>query len=128
VPEITGEMLSALSSEMMRLKAQHYGKGPEEAKTYVNGDFLFVIMRGGMTQVEQTLVEAGDSELVRSVRLRFQQQMAQTFRAAIERIVKRKVIGYESQVLFEPDYAIEIVLLSDDPVENDLVVGSADDG
>ncbi len=112
--ELTGEALSAISSELMSLKAQHYGKGPQEAKAYVNGNFLFVIMKGGMTPVERTLVDAGDADLIRRVRLRFQEQMSQTVRDAVERLTGRSVVAYESQVIFNPDYAIEIFLLEDD--------------
>lgn len=44
---ITGQILAAVSSEIVRLKAQHYGKGAVEAKTYLNDDFLFVVTKGG---------------------------------------------------------------------------------
>lgn len=115
---VSGEILSAISNEMVRLKAQHYGKGPVEAKSYLNDDFLFVVMKGGMTPVEQTLIEGGDAVLVRRVRLRFQEQMSTAFKDAVERLVGRKVLAYQSQVLFDPDYAIEIFLLSDDPHVN----------
>jgi uncharacterized protein YbcI len=115
---VTGEMLSAISSELVRLKAHHYGKGPISAKTYNNDDFLFCVMRGGLTTVEQTLVAAGDEDLVRQVRLRFQEQMAIAFRDAVEKIVGRHVIGYQSQIMFKPDYVVEMFVLEDD--EEDL--------
>ncbi len=113
--EITGEILAAISKEIVSLKARHYGKGPVEAKTYVADDFLFCVLKGGVTAVEQTLISAGDGDLVRQVRLRFQDQMRSTFVDAVEKRVGRKVIGYESQIIFDPDYTIEIFLLSDDP-------------
>ncbi len=112
---IDGETLAAISNELVRLKAQHYGKGPEEAKSYLNDDFLFVVMRGGMTRVEETLIGAGDENLVREVRLRFQQQMRVAFQETVESLTGRKVLAYESQVLFEPNYAVEIFVLEPEP-------------
>ncbi|HVM07766.1 MAG TPA: Na-translocating system protein MpsC family protein [Acidimicrobiales bacterium] len=114
---ITGEMLAAISTEIARLKAHHYGKGPLESKSYMNDDFLFCVMKGGLTRVEETLVAAGDEDLVRRVRLRFQEQMDIAFRDAIEKITGRTVIGYQSQLMLKPDYAIEMFLLGE---ENDL--------
>jgi uncharacterized protein YbcI len=112
-PPVTGEMLAAISREIVRLKAQHYGKGPESAKSYVNDDFIFCVMKGGLTPVEQTLVGAGDEDLVRQVRLRFQEQMTAVFRDAVERIVHRRVINHHSQVLVRPDYTIEMFVLGE---------------
>lgn len=116
---ISGEMLAAVSRELVRLKAQHYGKGPESAKSYLNDDFIFCAMRGGLTAVEQTLIGAGDEALVRQVRLRFQEQMTAVFRDAVERIVHRRVVNHHSQVLVNPDYTIEMFILGD-PMDDGL--------
>ena len=110
---ITGEQLAALSNEFARLKAQHYGKGPESVKSYVNDDMVFTVMRGVLTTVEQTLVSSGDEELVRTVRLRFQEAMQTAFTDATERTLGRKVIGYQSQIIVDPDMVIEIIVLGD---------------
>ena len=112
-PPITGGQLAAVSNELVRLKAHHYGKGPVGAKTYLNDNFLFCVMRGGFTTVEQTLIAGGDEALVRAVRLRFQDQMTVVFRDAVEKITGRRVVGYQSQMLVQPDYVVEIFLLED---------------
>lgn len=110
---ITNEQLSRISSELVRLKAQHYGKGPTETKTYQNDSWLFCVMRGGFTKVEETLIGAGDEALVRQVRLRFQDQMSIIFRDTVEKVTGRNVVNYQSQVLVNPDYSVEIFLLED---------------
>lgn len=109
--ELTGEVLASVSREMVRLKAQHYGKGPTEAKTYVCDDFLFCVLKGGLTRVEETLISTGDADLVREVRLRFQAQMDNAFTGAVARLTGREVVGYQSQVVFDPDYIFEIFVL-----------------
>lgn len=123
---ISGETLAAISNEMVRLKAQHYGKGAVESKTYLNDDFLFVVMKGGMTKVEETLVASGDERLVREVRLRFQEQMRVAFVDAIERLTGRKVVQYQSQVVFNPDYTFEIFLL--ERAEGDVAAPAVEGG
>lgn len=116
--EISGEMLAAISAELVRLKAHHYGKGPVEAKSYVNDNFLFCVMKGGLTRVEETLLASGDEALVRQVRLRFQEQMHTVFRDAVEKVTGRVVVTYQSQLLINPDYLVEIFVLGD---EEDLI-------
>jgi uncharacterized protein YbcI len=116
--EITGQVLALVSNEMVRLKAEHYGKGPTEAKAYLNDDFLFVVLKGGLTRVEETLVRTGDAGLVRTMRLRFQEQMRAEFEGAVERLTGRRVLTFASQILFDPDYVVEIFRLQS-PAEGD---------
>lgn len=115
---ITKEMLAAISAELVRLKAHHYGKGPVEAKSYINDNFLFCVMKGGLTRVEETLISSGDEDLVRQVRLRFQEQMHTVFRDAVEKVTGRVVVAYNSQLLVNPDHIVEIFVLGD---EEDLI-------
>lgn len=102
---------SRISSAMVGMKKEFYGKGPERAKTFINDEYIFVVMDGGLTRNEQTLLAAGQHDLVRSYRLRFQETMTATTVGAIEEIVGRKVLTYHSQILFDPDRAIEIFVL-----------------
>jgi len=110
---IPGDQLAAITREMVRIKSAHYGKGATEAKTYQCDNFLFSVLKGGMTTVEQNLLKHGEARLVRQVRLRFQESNGENFRAAVERITGRYVLAYESQVLFAPDYTVEIFVLGD---------------
>jgi uncharacterized protein YbcI len=112
--EVTREDLAAVANEIVRLKAQYYGKGPTEAKAYQNDEVLVVSLKGGLTTVERTLLEADEGALVRQVRLRFQETMEQNFVDAVQRLTRRKVRTYMSQVVFDPDYCFEFFVLSDE--------------
>jgi tetratricopeptide (TPR) repeat protein len=69
---------------MVGVMKELYGKGPERAKAYFNDDYVFVVMEGGLTKNEETLLAAGQEELVRTYRLRFQEAVASTAKAAVE--------------------------------------------
>jgi uncharacterized protein YbcI len=114
--EISREVLAAVANDLVRLKAQYYGKGPTEAKAYLNDDTLVVVLRGGLTTVERTLLDAGDEDLVRQVRLRFQQVMEQNFIDAVHKATKQKVLTYMSQIVFDPDLCFEFFVLSDEKI------------
>ena len=114
VSEISRESLAAVANEVVRLKAQYYGKGPTEAKAFLNDETLVVVLKGGLTTVERTLLDAGDEDLVRRVRLRFQEVMEQSFIDAVQRLAGLKVLTYMSQIVFDPDYCFEFFVLSDE--------------
>jgi uncharacterized protein YbcI len=114
--EISRESLAAVANEIVRLKAQYYGKGPTEAKAYLNDETLVVALKGGLTTVERTLLEAGDDGLVRQVRLRFQEVMEQNFIDAVQRLTGQRVLTYMSQIVFDPDYCFEFFVLSGEKI------------
>ena len=107
---------AAISNAMVGLKKDFYGKGPTKAKTFLNDNYVFCVMEGGLTRNEQTLVERGHEDLVRNYRLRFQEVMEGPTIEAIQRITGRSVIGYHSQIVFRPERAFEIFVL-DRPME-----------
>lgn len=107
--EETGTSLrAAISREMVKALKTYYGKGPTKAKSYLFDDLLFVVMRGGETQGEKTLLEAEHSDEVRTFRQRFQNVMGDRLIGTIEQLTERKVLTYQSQVLFDPFVVIEM--------------------
>jgi uncharacterized protein YbcI len=112
----TGQTVrSEISNAMVGIKKEFYGKGPTKAKTFLNDNYVFCVLEGGLTRNEETLVGRGHEDLVRNYRLRFQEAMEDTTTAAVERITGRKVIGYHSQIVFDPERAFEIFVLDQPP-------------
>jgi uncharacterized protein YbcI len=107
-----GSLRSALANSMVGLKKQFYGRGPEAAKAYIEDDYIFVVLEGGLTRNEETLLAAGRADLVRQYRLAFQEAVEETATGAVEELTGRKVIGYHSQIVFEPARAFEIFVLA----------------
>lgn len=112
-----GGMLAEISNAMVGLMKQFYGKGPTAVKTYLNDDYVFCVMQGGLTRNEQTLFDRGEAELVRAYRLRFEEAMAGPIKESIERVTGRRVLAYHSQIVFEPEHAVEFFVLDNPPVE-----------
>jgi uncharacterized protein YbcI len=110
-----------ISNAMVGLKKSFYGRGPTRAKTYINDNYILCVLEGGLTKNEETLIAAGEARLVRQYRLRFQEVMADATTEAVERITGRKVLGYHSQIVFEPEHGFEIFVLDQPP---DLAKGS----
>ena len=104
-----------ISNAMVGLKKQFYGKGPVKSKTYINDNYVFCILEGGLTQNELTLLQAGEEDLVRRYRLRFQEVMREVTMKAVEEITGRRVNAYHSQITFDPEYGFEIFVLDGPP-------------
>jgi uncharacterized protein YbcI len=111
VPETSGTMRAAIANAMVGLKAKWYGKGPERARTYLADDHVFVVMEGGLTRAEETLVTAGKAEAVRQYRLLFQETMRETVMTTMAELTGRVVLDYHSQIVFDPACALEWFVL-----------------
>src|SRR4051794_361413 len=85
------DLLSRLSTEMVRAQKKFFGKGPTSAKSYLLDDFLLVVMRGGRTVAEQTMLDFGQHDLVRSFRQQFENEMATRLVGLVEETTGRKV-------------------------------------
>jgi uncharacterized protein YbcI len=107
-----GGQRAAIANAIVAMFKEFYGKGPTAAKTYFNDDWVFVVLEGGLTRNEETLLEAGEERLVRQFRLRFQEAMTATICGAVEEIVGRRVLTYHSQVMFDPPRTVEMFLLA----------------
>ena len=67
----------------MRLTNELYGRGAARTRTFVTDEHVFCAMEGVLTAVERTLVEAGETELVRELRTRFMQMVRPVFAAEV---------------------------------------------
>lgn len=106
--ESGNSLRAAISREMVKAMKTYYGKGPTKAKSYLFDDLLFVVMRGGETHAEKTLLEAGHSDEVRTFRQRFENIMGERLIGTVEQLTERKVLTYQSQVMFDPFVVTEI--------------------
>jgi uncharacterized protein YbcI len=103
-----GRLLAAISTRIVALLREHYGRGPMKAKTYAIDDIIVVVMRGsGFTPLEQTIMNSGEPNRVVAMREDFQRVMAQRYQEAIEELTGRKVVAFLSQAHVEPDITIE---------------------
>src|SRR2546423_7062296 len=112
-----GHLLTAISTSIVGILRDHYGRGPVKAKTYVLDDIIIVVMRGsGFTALEQTIMDSGQPDRVIALREDFQRVMGARYRQTIEQLTGRKVLAFLSQAHVEPDITMEIFFV-DGPLE-----------
>jgi len=116
-PLAGGQLLAAISTSIVGILREHYGRGPMKAKTYALDDIIVVVMRGsGFTALEQTIMDSGEPERIVELREDFQRMMASRYRYTIEALTGRKVVAFLSQAHVEPDITMEIFFI-DGPLE-----------
>ncbi len=114
-------LLARISNEMVRAQKEFFGKGPTEAKSYLLDDLLFIVMRGGMTTAEKTMLQFGQHDQVRQFRQLFENEMTERLTGMIEELTGRKVLTYQSQVMFDPDIVVEMFVFDSDACKEDRV-------
>ena len=117
--------LANISRRIVQLHKEFYGKGPTKAKTYYHDDLVVVLMRGGFTRVEETLLQSGRGDAVKQQRAEFQQAMREPFTKVIEEETGRKVVAFMSTSHQHPDMLGELFVLeaaevlTDDPADEE---------
>jgi uncharacterized protein YbcI len=110
-PDGAGDPRLAIANEITRLHRLHYGRGAASARTIMGRDHVVVFLEDIYTTVERTLIDAGQFDTVRQTRHSFQQAMRESFSEAVERILRRKVAAFMSEVHEDPPIAAEIFVL-----------------
>jgi uncharacterized protein YbcI len=111
-PLTGGHLLAAISTSIVGILRDHYGRGPMKAKTYALDDIIIVVMRGsGFTALEQTIMDSGDPDRVIEMREDFQRVMATRYRETIRELTGRNVVAFLSQAHVEPDITMEVFFM-----------------
>src|SRR4051794_23188458 len=102
-----------LAAELLRLLEESYGTAAGEVKVIFAEDALIVFFDDlELQRSEEFLIEQGHAETVISTRTMYQQAIEGTFRAAVERIIGRRVTSFASITKLDPNYAVELFRLA----------------
>lgn len=103
--------MGAISRRVVQLFKEYYGRGPTKAKTYYADDVLTVLMSGGFSKAEETLLEGGRGDSVVQQRTDFHEVMKARFSAVVEEELDRKVVALLFANQQNPDLLVQTYLL-----------------
>jgi uncharacterized protein YbcI len=105
-------VLPRVTSAMVRIYKEQFGRGPENARSYYAGpDAIICILADSLTPVERSMRDMGEHQRLRDIRMMFQYAAEDKFRAAVEEATERHVTSFMSAVDVEHDLASEIFIL-----------------
>jgi uncharacterized protein YbcI len=109
-----GKLRVALGNALTQVLVDYTGRGPERARTTIEGDLVVCVFYNVLNRAERMLAESGQGNLVREVRHSFQHAMRTDLVAAVTRLTGREVIAFLSDNHLEPDIAVETFILATD--------------
>jgi len=110
--ERTGLMMVELSNAMVRLYKELFGRGPTKTKTNFAGpDLIVSTLEHSLTRIERLMVDAGEYERLRDLRMHFQHLNEEQFVGTVEQITGRKVRAFVSGIDTKRDVSAELFYL-----------------
>ena len=110
--ERRGLMMVELSNAMVRLYKELFGRGPTKARTdYAGPDLIVSTLERSLTRIERHMVDAGEHERLRDLRMHFQYLNESQFVKTVEQITGRTVRAFVSGVDTKRDMAAELFYL-----------------
>jgi uncharacterized protein YbcI len=100
-----------ISEGAVGLFRRFFGRGPTQARTYVQGDLVTVELRNTLTEAENRLIAMGVADDVLALRRRAQQAIRNELTALVEEQLGRKVVAFLSDQSLDPDIAVEVFVL-----------------
>jgi uncharacterized protein YbcI len=106
--------LQAISNAMAQIYKTQFGRGPTKVKTYFAGpDAVVCVLEDTQTPAERRLVELGEYQRLRDVRLFFQYATEDELKRPIEEATGRRVRAFISGIDTQADASAEIFLLEE---------------
>jgi uncharacterized protein YbcI len=118
----------AIARGMVSLFKEYVGRGPTDARAFINEGLVVVLLRDTLTTAERTLAQSEEDEhLVLQLRRGFQGAMRDDAISLVERETGCKVKAFMSDNSLDPDYAVEVFVLGE-RTENDVDATGDGDG
>jgi uncharacterized protein YbcI len=111
--ERDGNVLMAISNEIVGLFKNQFGRGPTAARaSWAGPDIITVVLEETLTPAERNLVRMGEHERLREMRSFFQYASVREFCEPVERLTGRTVRAFISGIDTEADgLAVEMFVL-----------------
>src|SRR3954447_25057495 len=104
-----------LANAFTRLYKELFGRGPTKVRAAFAGpDTVVVTLENTMTQAERNMVQLGDHQRLRDVRMFFQHSSEEELKRPVEEILGRRVRAFISGIDAEKDVAVEVYVLEPD--------------
>jgi uncharacterized protein YbcI len=111
-----GLELQEITNAMVRLYKELFGRGPTKARTnYAGSDTLVATIENSLTPAEQNMLELGEHQRVREIRMFFQHASDAEFKGTVEEITGRKVRAFVSGMDTDKDVSSEVFYLEPVP-------------
>lgn len=112
-PALGHEVLAQVAREMTQIYKHQFGRGPQSVRVHWAGsDTLVCVLENTLTPAEAKLVELGDHQAVREMRVALQHATIGEFCDSVQRATGRKVRAFHSSTDTHADgQSVELFVL-----------------
>jgi uncharacterized protein YbcI len=108
----SGEMLAEISNIVVATYADHLGRGPTKARSFLNDGVVTCLLEDTLTKTERKLIAAGKEAAVLEVRQSIQEMMREPLNAAMEAQTGREVKAAIAGTELDPDISTQVFVLA----------------
>jgi uncharacterized protein YbcI len=103
------DLLPEISRTMVKIYKEQFGRGPVKSRSdWAGDDILVCTLEDTLTPAEKKMVEMGEHQRLRDVRMFFQYATIKDFIGPVERITGRTVRSFVSGMDTHADLATEV--------------------
>jgi uncharacterized protein YbcI len=112
-----GSALAAVSSAMVSLHKEQFGRGPTHARSHFAGrDVVVSALENALLPAERAMVQMGEDQRIRESRTFLQAATADLFIEAVEKLLDRKVRAFSSAI--DPAAGVVFEIFAFEPEED----------
>ena len=109
--EPQGELLASISTMVVSVYADHLGRGPTKARTFITEGVITCLLEDTLTRAERKLVESGRASPVLEVRSTIQETMRDELAGGVEELSGQQVRAIIAGTEVDPDISTQIFVL-----------------
>src|SRR5690242_21919465 len=87
-PAESGNLLLDLANAFVAIHKERFGRGPDKSRAHVVRDVVVVLLEGGFSRAEQTLMERGSEDAVNQGRAAMQATIEDPAVGVVERLTE----------------------------------------
>src|SRR5262245_22945221 len=109
--EPQGELLASISNMVVAVYADHLGRGPTKARTYISEGVITCVLEDTLTRAERKLVESGRITPVLDIRSTLQETMRGELAGRVEELSGQHVRAIIAGTELDADISTQIFVL-----------------
>jgi uncharacterized protein YbcI len=109
--EPQGELLASISNMTVSVYADHLGRGPTKARTFITERVVTCVLEDTLTRAERKLIDSGRKDSVLEMRSTIQETMRAELAGRIEELSGQHVRAIIAGTELEPDISTHIFVL-----------------
>lgn len=111
----------AISEQIVRLYLEAFGRGPTQARTYVQPHFAVCVLRDVLTATERSSLDSGDRAEVETAREMVNYAIDHRCVSIVETQTGRSVLSHQARIKAPVDIGVHFFLFGDSLVPQDAL-------